>query len=125
MQSEPRPLHILLRYSDNLYMVDTIKEHQSLARRFGSVWPGNLGLGSAPRVVELACWTDGHDLHDTTPPGGARIVSQERARTRCPAHHDKRPGRVRVIHPLPGVRTGDRGRLERFSAPIRSGGKRR
>lgn len=49
-----RNLHFLLRYSDRLRQVDTLKAHQELAERYGAVWWGKFGLGVSADLIEHA-----------------------------------------------------------------------
>lgn len=53
-EQHDRALHFLLRYSNELYGHDTIREHQTLLDAKGSVWMGKFGLGVANHFVEKA-----------------------------------------------------------------------
>ena len=50
---EIRPIHLLIRFSDNLFAVgDAIAKHQEVIQRKGSVWFGKLGTPVGQKAIE-------------------------------------------------------------------------
>lgn len=48
-----KPNHLLLRFSDNLYKVNTISEHKELIEDQGAVWFGKIGIPIAEFRIAL------------------------------------------------------------------------
>ena len=51
--SSQRPVHLLVRFSDNLFAVgDAIAKHQEVIRQSGSVWFGKLGTPIGQKAAD-------------------------------------------------------------------------
>ena len=52
-ESEKRPVHLLIRFSDNLFAVgDAIAKHQEVIDQQGKVWFGKLGTPIAQKAID-------------------------------------------------------------------------
>ena len=47
-----KPFHLLLRFSDNLYNINTILEHIGIINEYGSVWYGKVGVPFSKIKIE-------------------------------------------------------------------------
>jgi hypothetical protein len=45
-------IHLLLRYSDQLYKTNTYNEHKKIEALLGYVWWGKFGLGISPKIAD-------------------------------------------------------------------------
>lgn len=49
-----KPLHFMLRYSDKITRVDTIKEHLNVVKTRHTAWMGKFGVGCSSKVIDIA-----------------------------------------------------------------------